>query len=88
MCALQPPFAGATVSDTLAAVIEGEPDWALVRARTPPIVVRLLRRCLSKDPKLRLRDIGEARIALGPGQDAEAETPARPVTRLMAMAAM
>jgi Tol biopolymer transport system component len=83
MCALQPPFAGATVSGTLAAVIEREPDWALLRARTPPIVVRLLRRCLSKDPKLRLRDIGEARIALGPGQDAEGETPARPVKRLM-----
>ena len=88
MCALQPPFAGATVSGTLAAVIEGEPDWALLRASTPPIVVRLLRRCLSKDPKLRLRDIGEARIALAPGQDAEAETPARPVKRLRAMAAI
>ena len=87
MCALQPPFAGATVSDTLAAVIEGEPDWALLRARTPPIVARLLRRCLSKDPKLRLRDIGEARIALAPGRDAEAEAPARPGKRLMAIAA-
>ena len=87
MCARQPPFAGATVSDTLAAAIEGEPDWALLRARTPPIVARLLRRCLSKDPKLRLRDIGEARIALAPGRDAEAEAPARPGKRLMAIAA-
>ena len=64
MCAHQPPFAGATISDAQAAVIEREPDWELLRAGTPANLVRLLRRCLTKDPKLRLRDIGEARIAL------------------------
>ena len=63
MCAHQPPFAGATISDAQAAVIEREPDWELLRAGTPANLVRLLRRCLTKDPKLRLRDIGEARIA-------------------------
>ena len=66
MCAHQPPFAGATISDAQAAVIEREPDWELLRAGTPANLVRLLRRCLTKDPKLRLRDIGEARIALSP----------------------
>ena len=66
MCARQPPFAGATVSDVLNAVIEREPDWDLLRAGAPPNLIRLLRRCLTKDPQLRLRDIGEARIALGP----------------------
>ena len=45
-------------------MIEREPDWELLRAGTPANLVRLLRRCLTKDPKLRLRDIGEARIAL------------------------
>ena len=64
MCAHQPPFAGATISDAQAAVIEREPDWELLRAGTPANLIRLLRRCLTKDPKLRLRDIGEARIAL------------------------
>lgn len=64
MCAHQPPFAGATTSDAQAAVIEREPDWKLLRPGTPANLVRLLRRCLTKDPELRLRDIGEARIAL------------------------
>src|SRR5262249_21611427 len=85
MCAGRPPFAGARVSDTLAAVIEREPDWALLGAGTPPAVVRVLRRCLTKDPKLRLRDIGEARIALTPGQEAEATVPARPAGRFIAI---
>ena len=85
MCAHQPPFAGATISDAQAAVIEREPDWELLRAGTPTNVVRLLRRCLSKDPKLRLRDIGEARIAIETGEDtAIAHVPARSLTRLVA----
>ena len=80
MCAHQPPFAGATISDALAAVIEREPDWELLRAGTPPSLVRLLRRCLTKDPKLRLRDIGEARIALEQGTDT-ADVAPRSTTR-------
>jgi serine/threonine protein kinase/WD40 repeat protein len=55
-------FAGETVSDTLAAVLMREIDWATLPARTPRAVERLLRRCLERDPRLRLRDIGEARI--------------------------
>jgi Tol biopolymer transport system component/predicted Ser/Thr protein kinase len=55
---------GETVSDALAAVITTEPDWKALPADTPPHIRRLLERCLRKDPKLRLRDIGEARIAL------------------------
>jgi serine/threonine protein kinase len=49
------PFAGATVSDTLAAVLKTEPDLTLV----PVQVRKLLRRCLDKDRKRRLRDIGD-----------------------------
>jgi eukaryotic-like serine/threonine-protein kinase len=64
MCAHQPPFAGATISDALTAVVEREPAWELLRPDTPADVVRLLRRCLTKDPRLRLPDIGEARVAL------------------------
>jgi serine/threonine protein kinase/Tol biopolymer transport system component len=55
---------GETVSDSLAAVLTREPDWKLLPAGTPAHLRRLLERCLRKDPRLRLRDIGEARIAL------------------------
>jgi eukaryotic-like serine/threonine-protein kinase len=57
-------FHGETVTDTLAAVIRGEPDWSALPANTPARVRVLLQRCLQKDPKQRLRDIGEARISL------------------------
>ena len=49
-------FRGETTSDILAAVLKDEPDWS----RIPPRVQPLLRRCLVKDPKHRLRDIGDA----------------------------
>jgi serine/threonine protein kinase/Tol biopolymer transport system component len=57
-------FAGETVSDTIAAILEREPDWAALPATTPPLVARLLHRGLEKDPKRRLRDIGDARTDL------------------------
>ena len=57
-------FDGETVSDMLAAVLKREPDWNALPAATPPSVRRLLRRCLERNPKKRLHDIGEARIAL------------------------
>src|SRR5215472_13536625 len=57
-------FPGESVTDTLAAVIRAEPDWSQLPASTPPHVPVLLRRCLQKDPKQRLRDIGDARISL------------------------
>lgn len=57
-------FEGETVTDTLAAVIRGEPDWMLLPAATPQAVRNLLLRCLKKDPKQRLQSIGEARITL------------------------
>jgi len=57
-------FAGETVSDTLAAVLMNDPDWALLPKDTPPSALRLLHRCLERDTRTRLRDIGEARIAL------------------------
>jgi len=57
-------FKGDTVSDTLAAVIRGEPDWALIPANVPSEIQQLIRRCLNKDPRQRLQSIGEARIAI------------------------
>jgi serine/threonine-protein kinase len=58
------PFGGETVTDTLAAIIGTEPPWAELPANTPDALRALLRRCLEKDSHQRLRDIGEARIAL------------------------
>ncbi|MGH9175341.1 MAG: protein kinase domain-containing protein, partial [Vicinamibacterales bacterium] len=58
------PFAGATLTDVLAAVVTAEPDWRLLPASTPPALVRLIRRCLEKDVRQRLRDIGDARLEI------------------------
>jgi len=57
-------FAGDTVSDTLAAVLRETPDLNALPTQTPRAVNRLLARCFEKDPRRRLRDIGEARILL------------------------
>ena len=54
-------FPGDTVSDTIAAILERDPDWVALPATTPPLATRLLQRCLEKDPKRRLRDIADAR---------------------------
>ena len=57
-------FASKTMSDTIAAVLNKEPDWNLLPAATPPSVRRVLQRCLQKDLKQRLHDIADARIEL------------------------
>jgi hypothetical protein len=58
------PFDGETISDTLAAVLARDADWTALPAATPAKVRELLQRCLEKDPKRRMRDIGDARIEL------------------------
>jgi Tol biopolymer transport system component len=63
-------FAGETVSDTIAKILERDPDWAALPAATPVRIRRLLRRCLAKDPKQRLRDIGDVRIEMDSADDA------------------
>jgi len=60
----QRAFTGETVSDTLAGVLRAEPDRALLPPELTPVVRRLLDRCLEKDPRRRLRDIGEALLVL------------------------
>src|SRR6202035_570427 len=57
-------FRGETVSDTIAAVLEREPDWQVLPPATPAKIRDLLRRCLQKDSQHRLRDIGDARIEI------------------------
>ncbi len=58
------PFGGDDVSDTLAAVLRDQVDWTALPVATPSALRRLLKRCLERDRKNRLRDIGEARFAL------------------------
>jgi TolB-like protein len=61
------PFGGDTVSDTLAKVLEREPDWRALPASTPRQIVDLLRQCLQKDPADRPATLGPARRALAEG---------------------
>lgn len=58
-------FHGETVSDVIAAVLTRDPDWKALPASVPKSIRSLLARCLERDVTQRLRDIGEARIALG-----------------------
>jgi serine/threonine protein kinase len=57
-------FEGQTVSDVLASVLKEAPPLDALPSETPPRVRRVIARCLDKEPRNRLRDIGEARIAL------------------------
>jgi serine/threonine protein kinase len=57
-------FRGETISDTLAAVLEREPDLQALPPATPAKMRDLLRRCLQKGSQRRLRDIGDARIEI------------------------
>jgi len=57
-------FSGDTISDTLASILKSDPDWSALPADTSPALKRLLSRCLEKDRRKRLRDIGEARLAI------------------------
>ena len=70
-------FAGDTWSETLAAILERDPDWQAFPGSTPAALVGLIRRCLDKDPRQRLRDMGDARLELEslPAQAAPAPRP-------------
>ncbi len=80
------PFEGETATDTLARIIEREPDWEMLPQTTPMNIRVLLRRCLEKDPRRRLRDIGDAAIeikeTLTLPATATAARPAAPVRTL------
>ena len=71
-------FEGETVSDTLAAVLRADIDWKQLPAGTPPKVRRLLQRCLERDAKKRLRDIGDAWIEMDAPDEPVAAAPTQP----------
>jgi Tol biopolymer transport system component len=60
----QIPFRGETISDTLANILQTDPDWQALPRSIPASIRVLLRRCLDKDPRRRLRDIGDARLEI------------------------
>ena len=64
-------FTGEDTSDVLAAVLRQEMDWGALPTNTPAPLRRLLERCLDRDPKQRLRDIGEARVVLSKAESLE-----------------
>ena len=87
-------FGGETTSDTIAAVLEREPDWTRLPDSTPSGIRRLLQRCLVKDPRRRLRDLGDARLGLEeltegvPQEPAAASNASRRRERLVWFAAL
>jgi Tol biopolymer transport system component len=60
----RPAFHGDSLAATIAAILEREPDTSALPGQTPVLVRRLIQRCLEKDPKRRLRDIGDARLEI------------------------
>src|SRR5688572_11215801 len=79
----RPAFEGDDMSDLLVAVLSKDVDLGALPVDTPASIVALIRRCLTRDPKLRLRDIGEARVTLAnpgpPGAAVVREAPRVPV---------
>ncbi|MEP7148291.1 MAG: protein kinase [Acidobacteriota bacterium] len=79
MLSSKKPFWADTLADTLASTLKSEPDLASLPSEMPPEIKRLLARCLVKDKRNRLQDIGDARIeirsVLAGEQLADAERP-------------
>jgi Tol biopolymer transport system component len=57
-------FGSDTTSDTIAAILQSDPEWSALPAAIPSSLRRLLQHCVQKDPRRRLRDIGDARLEL------------------------
>jgi Tol biopolymer transport system component/predicted Ser/Thr protein kinase len=84
MLAGKPLFAGETVAHTLAEVLREDIDLSKLPKDTPPRIRELLKRCLDRDVRTRLRDIGEARVAIDRAGEAK-EVAVAPVARKNAL---
>ena len=78
------PFAGEDVSETLARVIDREPEWERLPGNVPVVLSSFLRRCLQKNPKQRIRDIGDVSLAM----EGAFETPLAAVSELIVVASL
>ena len=67
-------FDGEDVSDTLASVLRADPDFAALAKRSNPALAQIVKRCLVRDPRQRIRDIGDVRIRLDDEQSREPVT--------------
>ena len=76
------PFTGDDVSETLARVIDREPDWATLPASVPPVLSNFIQRCLQKNPKKRIRDIGDVSLAMEGAFEMPASAAAEPAAAL------
>src|SRR5262245_38787794 len=89
-------FGGESISDSMAAILRGEPEWNALPVETPAAVRRLLRRCLQKEPRQRLRDIGDARFEIeealtapaAPSPSPRVSAPSRPLAAGLLAAAI
>ena len=84
----QPVFGGETISDSLAKVLEREPDWSRLPSGTPLTIRKLLQRCLTKNVRDRLQAIGDARTTLqeviaDPSPKVEEAATARPMWKTL-----
>jgi serine/threonine protein kinase len=79
-------FGGEDVTDTIAAVVRGEPDWTKLPTDTPPQLRLLLKRCFEKDRKARIADISVARFLIDEKLGV-ADPPAHPSSRPTMIAA-
>ena len=69
------PFAGEDVSEVMAGVIKSAVEWDTLPADVPPALGTYLRQCLKKDPRERIRDIGDVRLAMLGAFDVPAQPP-------------
>ena len=81
-------FAADSVPETLGLIFSREPDLTTLPTATPARVRTLIARCLVKDPRQRLRDIGEARLALDDAHDSTRCRPVIPGARALALGAV
>ncbi len=77
----RPVFEGESVGEILGGVFKQEPDWSRLPPDTPAPIRRLLRRCLEKDRRQRLKDIGDARIEIDEAQSEPAAVVATTLAR-------
>ena len=75
-------FGGEDVSDTLAAVLRGEPEWTALPPPVSPAIVALIRGCLAKDPRQRIGDVSTARFIFDHGTDIAASVSAQSLSIL------
>jgi serine/threonine-protein kinase len=73
----QKPFVGEDVSDTLATVLKTDPEWDALPADTPPRLRQLMQACLQKNPKQRVHDVADVRLAMEGVFETVADQPTR-----------